>query len=147
MKTHSIVAFLFTFFLSITKWSEGAFLNRAAHRKQVLKKLSSRFVYPQCAFTFKNNTVILYHYFISFFTHFCCTKFYVILRKHTCNSCMLSDQMQFIRLELSKEASTMLGKFKKVKFITVCSRIGLTVLLYKIINFFYRCSEKRIFFG
>jgi len=42
----------------------------------------------------------------------------------------------------------MLEKFKKVKFITVCSRIGLTVLLYKIINFFfYRCSEKRIFFG
>ena len=40
----------------------------------------------------------------------------------------------------------MLEKFKKVKFITVCSRIGLTVLLYKIINFFYRCSEKRIFF-
>ena len=36
---------------------------------------------------------------------------------------------------------------KKWNLLQFCSRIGLTVLLYKIINFFYRCSEKRIFFG
>lgn len=40
----------------------------------------------------------------------------------------------------------MLEKFKKVKFITVCSRIGLTVLLYKIINFFFIAALKKEFF-
>ena len=64
--THSIVPFSFFTFLSMTKWSEGAFLTRAAHSKQVLKSFPVVSFTHNAHFLLKNNTVILYHYFISF---------------------------------------------------------------------------------